>query len=52
MPNQQQSKEPNGNEDTQAHERHGLRVNDDDHTHVDLTEDGAIQETEGQNMWG
>ena len=50
-PHQHKSKQPSGNEDTQAHERHGLRVNDDD-PHVDLNEDGAIQEIEGQNLWG
>jgi hypothetical protein len=46
-----QNKTPKVKEDTSAHERLGLRVDDKNDEHVDLDENGAIQEKDRQNVW-
>lgn len=38
-------------EDTTAHERLGLRVDDDSEVQYDLTESGAIQENDSSNAF-
>lgn len=48
---QEQKQEHKEKEDTQGHEREGLRVNDEQGGHVDLDDSGAIQEQDRQGVW-
>jgi hypothetical protein len=38
-------------EDTEAHERTGLITDDEQNQHVDVDENGQIEESSRQNVW-